>query len=296
MRDQAASLRVIRGGTEVGAAPASAPRRRERAIAVTGGKGGVGKSTIAVNLAAVYAQSSARTLLVDCDFGMADLNLLLGVAPTHSLLDALGGTPVEDVLVSAHGLKLLPALNGSYALATLGVGARARALELMDSLSSQFDTVVLDIAAGIGANQATFAAAAADAIVVVNPEPLSMADAYACLKVLAQEHGRRIAYVVPNRINGQAQADEVVGRLTDLVSRFLDLRLVALPAIPADPSATEAAHYGIPLVHHRPDAPAARAIRRLSSALDAVASPDERAGAARGFWRRHFDNVQGETR
>lgn len=290
MNDQAASLRLMRGDAEANRRP------RERAIAVTGGKGGVGKSTIAVNLAAVYAASGARTLMVDADFGMADLNLLLGVAPVRSMLDALDGTPVEEVLVSAHGMQLLPALNGSYALATMGAGARTRAIEIMDSLSSQFDTVVLDIAAGIGANQATFAAAAADALVIVNPEPLSMADAYACLKVLAVEHGRRRAYVVPNRANSKAQADEIVGQLNDLVTRFLDLKIVPLPAIPSDPAVTEAAHYGIPLVRHRPDSPAARAIRRLAVALDAVATPDERCGAARTFWRRQLETVQGDSR
>src|SRR5262245_63783571 len=112
MTDQAATLRVINGGSK--AAPA------RRAIAVSGGKGGVGKSTIALNLAIAYAQAGARTLMVDTDLGMADLNLLLGVAPEKSLLDALGGTPVEDVLVSAHGISLLPALNGSYLLSTVG--------------------------------------------------------------------------------------------------------------------------------------------------------------------------------
>ena len=288
MADQAASLRVIRGD-------AVAPTRaRERAIAVTGGKGGVGKSTLAVNLAAIYAADGARTLMIDADFGMADLNLLLGVAPSLSLLDALDGTPVEDVLVNAHGIQLLPALNGSYVLATMTAVARTRALELMDALSTRFDTVVIDIAAGVGASQAAFAAAAADALVVVNPEPLSMADAYACLKVLATEYDRRRAYVVPNRVTSKAQADDTVGRLADLVARFLDLTLVPLPAIPADPAVTEAAHHGVPLVRHRPDTPAARAMRRVAAALDAIASPDERAGSARLFWRRQRAGIEGD--
>jgi flagellar biosynthesis protein FlhG len=261
--------------------------RRERCIAVTGGKGGVGKSTIAVGLASAYAIDGARTLMLDADFGMADLNLLLGVAPTKSLLDALDGTPVDEVLVTAHGITLLPALNGSYALAMMGGVARKRTLEMVEQVARRFDTVVLDVAAGIGANQSAFAAAAADTVVVVNPEPLSMADAYACLKVLAGHHGLRHAYVVPNRVNGQAQADDIVGRLTDLVTRFLDIRLTPLPPVPADPAVSEAAHYGIPLLRHRPDAPAARGLVRVARALDTLASPDTRTDAARGFWRRH---------
>jgi flagellar biosynthesis protein FlhG len=283
--DQAASLRLIRGQrTE----PTRPPRTRQRAVAITGGKGGVGKSTIAVGLSTAYAAGGARTLLVDCDFGMADLNLLLGVAPTRTLLDALDGTPVDDVLVLAHGIALLPAQNGSYALATMGAGATRRTLDMIENLSSRFDSIVLDVAAGIGASQTSIAGAAADTVVVVNPEPLSMADAYACLKVLAGHRNLRHAYVVPNRVQSTAQADDVVGRLTELVNRFLDVQLTALPAIPADPAVSEAAIAGVPLLIHRPDSPAARAITRLARALDTATSPDTRSDAARGFWRRHF--------
>ncbi len=291
MTDQAASLRVIRGE---GREPTTTLRRRERAIAVTGGKGGVGKSTIAIGLAAAYARDGSRTLMVDADFGMADLNLLLGVAPTLSLLDALDGTPIEDVVVTAHGIALLPALNGSYALAMMSGAARRRTLELVEQLSRRFDTIVLDVAAGIGATQATFAAAAADTVVVVNPEPLSMADAYACLKVLAGHHGVRHAFVVPNRVTSQAQADDIVGRLVTLVSRFLDIHLTPLPPVPCDPAVSESAHRGVPLLCHRPDAPAARGIVRVARALDALAAPDARTDSTRSFWRRHI-TASGET-
>jgi flagellar biosynthesis protein FlhG len=292
VNDQAASLRVIRGDDR--GTTTRAPRR-ERAIAVTGGKGGVGKSTIAVGLAAAYAKSGARTLMVDADLGMADLNLLLGVAPAKSLLDALDGAPVDDIVVSAHGIALLPALNGSYALAMMGGSARRRTLDMIEQLAARFDTVVLDIAAGIGANQAAFTAAASDAVVVVNPEPLSMADAYACLKVLAGHHGVRHAYVVPNRVTSPTQADDIVGRLTDLVTRFLDLRLTALPAVPADPAVSEAAHLGVPLLCHRPDAPAARGLARVARVLDAMVAPDARGDAARSFWRRHLTATAGDA-
>jgi flagellar biosynthesis protein FlhG len=283
--DQAATLRVIQGDRSGRSSSAPVPRR---AIAVSGGKGGVGKSTIALNLAIAYSQLGARTLMVDTDLGMADLNLLLGVAPEKSLLDALSGTPVDDVLIEAHGISLLPALNGSYLLSTIGPTAQRRVLDLVNTLAEKFDCLVVDIAAGIGQVQTTFAGATSDAIVVVNPEPLSMADAYACIKVLAGHQGVRHAYVVPNRVQSNAQADDVVGRLTELVNRFLDVQLTALPAIPADPAVSEAAIAGVPLLVHRPDSPAARAITRLARALDTASSPDTRSDVARGFWRRHF--------
>lgn len=286
MTDQAAKLRVIHGDRPAKPTPSSIVRR---AIAVSGGKGGVGKSTIALNLAIAYAQLGARTLMVDTDLGMADLNLLLGVAPDKSVLDALSGTPIEDVLVTAHGIALLPALNGSYLLSTIGPSAQRRLLELVRSLSERFDTLVVDVAAGIGQQQTTFAGATSDAIVVVNPEPLSMADAYACLKTLATRADVRHAYVLPNRVTSRSQASELTARLGALVSRFLDLEITALPPIPADPQVTEAAQYGVPLMIHAPDAPAARAIRQLTRVLSSLAPR-----SASTWWRTA--RAQGETR
>ena len=286
MTDQPSTLRVVRGGR-----PSEAPPPVRRALAVSGGKGGIGKSTLALNLAIAYAQAGSRTLLVDTDLGMADLNLLLGVAPDRSLLDALGGVPLDDILVAAHGLHLLPALNGSYLLSTIGASGQQRILELVATLADRFDTLVVDVAAGIGQMQTTFAGSTADAIVVVNPEPLSMADAYACLKVLSTEQNVKHAFVVPNRVHSRAQADELTARLKALVDRFLDLDLTALPPIPADPAVAESAQIGVPLLVGMPDAPAARAIRQLTRALATFAPT-----ATRSEWWRAAPSAQGEIR
>jgi flagellar biosynthesis protein FlhG len=286
MTDQAAGLRVIRGGNQ----PKTTAPVPSRAISVTGGKGGVGKSTLALNLALAYVAEGARTLMVDTDLGMADLNLLMGVAPEKTILDALAGTPIEDILLQAHGLTLLPALNGSYLLSTIGPTAQRRLIDLIAGLANRFDTLVVDIAAGIGQMQTGFAGATAETIVVVNPEPLSMADAYACLKVLSTEQGVRHAYIVPNRITSRTQADELTARLGALVARFLDLEITTLSAIPADHNVAEAAQIGIPLLIHAPDAPAARAIRKLTRVIAGTATTQPTP------WMRPLPLAQGETR
>lgn len=278
MNDRA--LRLITGST-------SPP---QRSLAVTGGKGGVGKSTVAINLAVALAQQSASTLLVDSDLGMADLNLLLGVAPQKSLLDALAGTEPESVLVPVHGIHLLPALNGSYLLATLGPTGQTRILQIIAALMHRFDSLVIDVAAGIGLPQSTFGSAACDTIVVVNPEPLSMADAYACIKVLAVERKVDHVYVLPNRVTSPFEAEDLVGRLSALVARFLDVEISPLPPIPADPMIGESARVGVPLLSYRPQCAAARAFRQVERALARPVPPPRRP-----TWASPESPVQGES-
>jgi flagellar biosynthesis protein FlhG len=265
--DQAGQLRRMRGDGIASISP-----RKPRSIAVTGGKGGVGKSALAVNLAVTYAGLGARTLLVDGDLGMADLNLLLGVAPERSALDVLHGLPVDEALVPAHGLHLLPALNGCFQLENMNGDARARLLDAIDGLAERFDTLVVDIGAGIGHNQIEMTGVVPTVVVVATPEPLALADAYACIKVLSRKQLLRHAYLLPNRVRNQDEANEVVSRLNSLVTRFLDFTLVPLPAVPFDPTVADAAAEGTPIVVSRPDAPASRAIRHTARRLDVLSA------------------------
>jgi flagellar biosynthesis protein FlhG len=281
--DQAGTLRQLRDDSVT-----SISSRKPRAIAVTGGKGGVGKSALAVNFAVTYAALGARTLLVDGDLGMADLNLLLGVAPERSSLDVLQGLPVEEALVPAHGLFLLPALNGCFQLENMNGEARGRLLDAIDGLAGSFDTLIIDIGAGIGKNQIEMAGVVPTVVVVATPEPLALADAYACIKVLNRKQQLQRAYVLPNRVRNQAEADEVVGRLNSLVTRFLDFTLVPLPAIPFDSAVVDAAAEGRPIVLSRPDSPASRAIRQAARRLDLLSGEHDDLVPGR-FFNRNRD-------
>ena len=280
--DQTATLRLLSQGSVVSLDPP-----HTRAVAVTGGKGGVGKSTVALNLSVAYARRGARTLMLDSDLGLADLNLLLGLAPSRSLLDVLQGHPIREVLVEAHGITLLPALNGSYTLANIDERARQRLFDAIESLGDDFDTLVVDTAAGISENAVAFAGAAGEIVVCTTPEPLALADAYACVKALATRHGVQRAFLLPNAVRSPSEADDVVGRLSALVDRFLGVALTPLPPIPFDPMVAVAAAAGVPLLLHSPDSPASRAVLRVARRIDSLAQhDDEEDGQRVRLWLR----------
>ncbi len=246
-------------------------RPRRRFLAVSGGKGGVGKSTLAVNLALSYARLGHRTLAVDGDFGMADLNLLLGLAPGKSLLNVVEGSSLADVLIERHGIHVLPGANGCFRLANPDRFTRHRIAEVLAALRSQFETLVLDTPAGIETNAMAVTAMAEDVLIVATPEPLSLADAYSAIKVLSQQHGVERVYLVPNQVRYAEQGDELAQQLSSLVTHFLGVEIVVLPSIPYDARMSQAAVAGVPLVLSRPDAPVSRAIARVARALDACA-------------------------
>jgi len=275
MRDQAATLRAVPPWDSV---PCITPRKR--VIAISGGKGGVGKSTIAVNLALAYASRESehlRTLLIDGDLGMADLNLLLGKAPERTLSDLLRGTPADQVLIEADGLHFLPAQNGSFSLANLDPPRQQHLMALLAQLGIDFDTTIIDTAAGIQQSTIALTSIASEILVVATPEPLSLADAYSCLKVLATRERRTRVYLVPNAVRTADDALQMHAQLSRLSDRFLGIEIVLLPSIPHDPAVQIAAAEGRPLVLCRPDAPAARAIRSLARVLDDRAGDEQKS-------------------
>ena len=171
------------------------PRLGPRAplLFVSGGKGGVGKTLVAANLALELARRGKRVLLADLDLALSNLNVLLRLPGTRSLEPFFArGASLEDCLVrTGHGADVLPAASGARALAVLPEGERRRLLEGLARLSESYDLVIADGAAGIGPDVLSFAAAADHVLLVTTPEPTSMTDAYATIQVLATQQERR---------------------------------------------------------------------------------------------------------
>lgn len=197
-------------------------------VLVTGGKGGVGKTTVAANLAIAMATSGARALLVDLDLALANLDVLLGLAPANSIEDALKGrcTLAECVMQGPGGVHVLPASNGTAQLARLDGSTRGRLLDGLAALSAGYDVVIGDSAAGIGPDVLGFACAARAVLVVTTPDPSAVTDAYGLLKAFEHSGAEQsldlpTPELVLNFVSGAREAELTAARLAGVCSQFL---------------------------------------------------------------------------
>jgi flagellar biosynthesis protein FlhG len=258
-----------------------------KVIAVTSGKGGVGKTSIAASLAVAMQSAGARVLVIDADLGLADMNLAFGVTPTHSLLDvAEGRVQVVDALIEvAGGVKLLPAYAGSFDLANLDERHRLALMQSIDSLPEIFDVIIVDTGAGIGATAMSFAAAATDTIVVSTREPTSIADAYAAIKVLSQRFGLSRVHLLVNSVETAADADSVHATIAHMVRRFLRVKVEPLGYVCRDAAVSSAWRNGSPLFLSVPESPASHCVRAVASRLMRSADAPMHGGVQL-FWQR----------
>ncbi|WP_169788861.1 MinD/ParA family protein [Vulgatibacter incomptus] len=259
-----------------------------RVIAVTSGKGGVGKSTVAANLAVIAARQGRRVLLLDGDLGLANAEILLGVAPRFHLGHVLDGSvSIREALTEGpHGIKILSAGTGVLQLARLGSAQKMRIIGELDTLDDDFDLVIADSAAGIGDNMTFFVGACQETILVVSPEPTSLTDAYAAVKVLSQQGMTGVFHVLVNPAASEAQAREVFGRLPRLTERFLHARLRYLGYLPRDENIHRAVMMQRPLVKCFPLSPSSRSLEQIADKLLGEPAASRLEGGLKILWQR----------
>jgi flagellar biosynthesis protein FlhG len=280
MSDQAAGLRGLVGQPR-------APRPPLRVIAVTSGKGGVGKTHVSANLAVLAAKAGRKVLLIDADLGLANADIVLGICPTRHLGHLLDGSAAaSEVLTEGpHGVRVLGASSGVQELTQLSDEQKLRLVSAFDEAAEQFDLVFLDCGAGIGDNVLFFAGAAQEALLVVSPEPTSLSDAYATVKVLSQQAGVRSFAVIANQA-ADFQGRDVFRRLTQVTERFLPARLTYLGHVPRDENLQRAVQVQQPVVDLYPRSPASRALQVLADALLATPAPAALQGGVKLFWQQ----------
>lgn len=274
--DQAEGLRRMRA------------RKSVKVIAVASGKGGVGKTNIAVNLAVALAQKGAKPLLLDADLGLGNVDILLGLSPRYNLSHVISGEKtMEQVLVDGpQGIRVLPAASGIAHMAVLGSQAQAGLIQAVSHLDIDVDYLLIDLAAGIAGDVLTFSRAAQEVIVVVSNEPASITDAYALIKVLSRDHGVRRFRVLPNMVRDQHEGQSLFQRVATVADRYLDVSLEMVGTIPLDPALRSAVRAQRAVVELYPDSPAARALRALATMVRAWPLPAGSAGHIEFFMER----------
>jgi flagellar biosynthesis protein FlhG len=241
-----------------------------RTIAVTGGKGGVGKSNVAVNVALELAALGRRVSLLDADLALANADVLLGINPTYHLGHVLSGqrTLAEVVIEVEEGIRLLPGGSGIEELANLSFNQNSRLIAELRAMEEESDFMVIDTAAGIASNVMGVLYAADEVIIVTTPDPTAVVDAYAMIKVMHQHSTYKPIWVVVNEVVGIGDADQVFNQLRGAAMRFLNHQIEYLGMIPQDSQLVEAVREQTPVVNYAPETAASRALRLIAKTLD----------------------------
>jgi flagellar biosynthesis protein FlhG len=201
--------------------------RSTKIITITSGKGGVGKTNIVANLGFTLCRFGKKVLILDADLGLGNLDVLLGLTPEYNLSDVIhGDKQLADIIVEGPGrLKILPAASGIQELTELSAEERYIFFSQLSQLIKDFDIVLIDTAAGISANVLFFNINADEIMVVVTPEPTSITDAYALMKVLSVKYGTDQFKLVVNAAASEREADDVFRQLNLVAERFLNIRI-----------------------------------------------------------------------
>ena len=266
--DQAEGLRNIIKKQEIESGGKTA-----RVITVTSGKGGVGKTSLSVNLAIQLRRLGKRVVVLDADFGLANIEIMLGIRPQYNLADLMfRGKSMNDIITyGPEGIGFISGGSGINEMANLTRDQVFRLIQKMAELDQQADVIIVDTGAGIGDSVLEFVAASAEVLLVATPEPTSITDAYALLKSLnrnsSYKPGKTVVKMVANQVRGNNDADELFDKLGIVVNKFLNIDIEYLGSIPYDANMQKAVMRQEPLSMAAPNAAAARSVENIARIL-----------------------------
>lgn len=300
--DQADTLRQMARSakrTTHGAAGTNGPvvsQQGIRVLSVTSGKGGVGKSNVVANLAMALADQGKKVLIVDADLGVGNLDVLLGLSPQYNLNHVLAGEcSLPDIIVEVNqNIKLIPAGSGVQEYTSLGQHEKLKLLDELDMLEETFDVMIIDTEAGISDNVTYFTVAAQEIIVVVSPEPTSITDAYALIKLLATRYSEHHFKVLVNMARDSEDALEVFRKLANVAGRFLDISLDYLGCVVRDERLIEAVKKQKAVFELFPESDAASCFSTLAKRITENSRQTRLKGNIQFFFRRYLDLSGGE--
>ncbi len=280
--DQAAGLRRM-----------SSPRPVQ-VIAVTSGKGGVGKTNVSVNIAVALANEGKQVMVMDADLGLANIDIMLGLHPQYNLSHVISGErTLEEIIVPGPaGVMVVPASSGTQSMAELTPLQHAGMVQAFSELSHDIDVLIVDTAAGINDSVVSFTRAAQEVVVVVCDEPSSITDAYAMIKLLNKEYGLQRFRVLSNMVHSMQEGRELFLKMVKVTDRFLDVTLDFMGAVPYDEYLRKALQKQKAVVDAYPRSKAAMAFKNLAKKTDNWPVPRDAGGHLEFFVERLIQNTQ----
>ena len=297
MVDQAERLRLLAEKMKQEAKQKGATRAR--VIAITSGKGGVGKTNVTANLAIAMAQAGKRVLVIDTDLGLANADVVLGITPQYSLSQVLKGEKaIEEIVVEGPaGVKLIAGGSGFQELININNPRLSRFLSSLEAMEEMADIILLDTGAGLSKNVLSFVLAADEVIVVTNPEPTALTDAYVTVKAIVKKSPSARPKLLVNRAGDEEEFRAAQSRLVKVCQRFLGISLDVLGYIFDDPNVSRAVKAQKPFYLAYPATPASRCLKRLADKLlgTPVFRTAEEVKGVKGFFGRLIRGFSNST-
>jgi flagellar biosynthesis protein FlhG len=288
MTDQATTLRSM------GATALTLPVEKDRVTrvySITSGKGGVGKTAVTANIAVSLAKLGKKVLILDADLGLANIDVVFGLAPKFNLNHFFSGEKdLGSILVEGpNGVKILPAGSGVQNFTRLDSQQKQKLLDGLDLMHNDFDFVLIDTEAGISENVTYFNTAAQEILVVTTPDPTAITDAYALMKLLSTQYHEKRFNLVVNMIQSDEEALDVYRKLTMVSNRYLDISIEFLGSIPADRQMIDAIRKQRVIVDLYPASRITTAFTLLASTLCSEQIACEPKGGIQFFWKKLLD-------
>lgn len=264
-----------------------------RVISVTSGKGGVGKTNVVANLAVNLQKAGHQVLVLDGDFGLANLNIVMGMEPKHTIYDVISGEKdMSDVMLKGpHGLHLIPASSGIFKMTQLSMAEKTILMERMEAAPVKFDILLIDTGAGISSDVAYLNSAATEVVVVTTPEPTSIADAYALMKVMSQDYRVKRFKLLVNMVDNPKEALAVYNNLLNVADRFLNIQIEYLGHVMDDKRVSQAVMSRKVVTDAYPDSAASRCFEMVAKSLLETPAKSELTGNVQFFWRTLLNEV-----
>lgn len=259
-----------------------------KTISVTSGKGGVGKSTLVSNLALGLSQKKKKVLILDGDLGLANIDIMFGVRSAGSVESVLNGTrTIEDIIIDvAPNVSLIPGGSGVYGLQNTSLIQKKILLDQISELSTPYDYMLIDTASGIDDNVLYLNSAAHEILVVLTPDPSSLADAYALIKVMNKKYQEQKFSVVTNMVTDEKEGLALFKRLSDVSQKFLNVSLDYKGFIPADSDLRRATKSQQLILKELPNSSSAQAIRKLAEKMSHFNGVTNLKGGMQFFWEQ----------